>query len=116
MRIVGGGWLAFIVTGLLLSRLLAAPTATVLIDQSYCKPIQWQAVAQEYTKLYEQQQQQKLQIDSVIVFSDLGQTAIAPLPTPAEIQALSTYGRPNPARQQELQEQYPNAILLSCPD
>lgn len=114
LRIVGGGWLVFIITGLLLSRLLAVPTATVLIDQSYCKPAQWQAVAQEYTKLYQQQQQQQLQIESVIVFSDLGQIAISPLSTPDDIQSLSTYGRQNPDRQKELQAEYPNAILLKC--
>lgn len=114
LRIIGGGWLAFIITGLLLSRLLAVPTATILIDQSYCKPAQWQAVAQEYAQLYQRQQQQQLQIESVILFSDLGQTEIAPLPTPADIQALSTYGRPNLERQKELQTEYPNAILLKC--
>ncbi|MGP1383574.1 MAG: hypothetical protein ACTS2F_08435 [Thainema sp.] len=116
IRIVGGGWLAFLIVGLLLSRLLAVPTATVLIDQSYCKPAQWQTVAQDYAQLYQRQQQQQLQIESVIVFSDLGQTAIAPIPTPADIQTLSTYGRPNPERQKELQAEYSNAILLKCPN
>lgn len=114
LQIVGAGWLAFLVAGWLLSRFLAAPAIAVLIDQSYCPPTQWQQVAQIYNDLYQQHQQQALTIEQVIVFSDLGEETLTPLPKPEAVRTLRTYGRPDPERQKALQAAYANARLLSC--
>jgi hypothetical protein len=114
IRIVAGGWIAFALMGLVFSRLLAAPSVVLLIDQSYCRPADWQQVTQRYETLYQQHQRQQLKIDQVILYSDLGQEAVDSLPTPEDVRSLKTYGRPSPERQQTLLTEYPNAQVLSC--
>jgi hypothetical protein len=112
---LGLGWLAFAALGLGLRHLLASPSVTVVIDRSYCAPAQWQQrVGDRYADLYSQQQQRQISIDRVIYISDLGQEEAATVPSPAEVQALSTYGRPNPAQMQQATQTHPNATVLTC--
>ncbi|WP_035991601.1 hypothetical protein [Leptolyngbya sp. KIOST-1] len=112
---LGLGWIAFAGLGLGLRQLLASPRVTVVIDRSYCAPAQWQQrVGDRYADLYEQQQQRQITIDQVIYVSDLGQEVAATVPSPQEVQTLSTYGRPNPDQLQQATQANPDATVLSC--
>lgn len=113
LKTIGFSWLAFLITGLLISWFFAIPTITVLIDRSYCPPNQWQQVSQTYTDLYRQHQRRQLYLH-VILFSHLGQETFASPPMPAVIQTLSTYGHSDRQRQAELQKAYPKTQLLDC--
>ncbi len=114
LQILGLGWLCFLVAGLVISLVFGIPKLVVLVDRSYCPPDQWQQVTQTYEALYQQHQQQHLNLQTVILFSNLGHEVFSPPPAPATIQNLSTYGRPDSQRQAELQKTYPKARLLSC--
>lgn len=112
---LGLGWIAFVALGLGLRQLLASPKVTVVIDRSYCAPTQWQQrVSDRYADLYEQQQQRQITIDQVIYVSDLGQEVADAVPSPQDVQALSTYGRSNPAQMQQATQENPDATVLSC--
>lgn len=111
---LGASWLAFLATGLLISWLFAIPTTTLLIDRSYCPTSEWQQVVQAYTELYQQHQQHRLQLRSVILFSSLGEESFASPPVPADLQQVSTYGHSDSQRQSQLQQTYPQSRLLQC--
>lgn len=114
LQILGLGWLAFIGTGVGLRQALRGPETVVVIDQSYCEPTQWQQLTDSYAALYDQSQARQLQIEQVILLSDFGEKALDTPPTPAEVQALAPFGRPNPERLQAVAEQYPEARVLTC--
>lgn len=114
LNTLGFSWLAFLITGLLISWFFAIPTITVLIDRSYCPPAQWQQVSQTYTDLYHQHQQRQLHLKTVILFSHLGQEVFGSPPSPAAIQNVSTYGHSDEQRQAQLQKAYPKTQLLGC--
>ncbi|MBW4555331.1 MAG: hypothetical protein KME59_05220 [Trichormus sp. ATA11-4-KO1] len=114
LKTIGLSWLAFLLTGLLISWLLAIPAITVLIDRSYCPTAEWQQVVQTYTQLYQQHQQRRLQLQSVILFSSLGEENLSIPPEPQTLLQSSTYGRSSPERQSQLKKVYPQAQLLQC--
>lgn len=112
---LGSGWLAFAGLGLGLREFLSGPAVTVIIDRSYCAPAQWQQqVGDRYASLYAEQEQRQLTIDQVIYVSDLGQEVAAAIPSPEDVQTLSTYGRPNPTQMQQATTENPDATVLSC--
>lgn len=112
---LGLGWLAFAGLGLGLRQLLAGPAVTVIIDRSYCAPAQWQErVGDRYASLYAEQEQRQLTIDQVIYVSDLGQEVSEAIPSPEDVQALSTYGRPNLTQMQQATQENPDATVLTC--
>jgi hypothetical protein len=114
LKLLGLGWLGFLVAGITISLIFPIPTLTVLIDRSYCEaPSRWNQLVATYTNLYHQHQQKTLQLREVILFSDLGQEVISP-PAPEVIENLKTYGRHNSQRQSELIKNYPQSRLLSC--
>jgi hypothetical protein len=114
LRTLGLGWLGFLVVGLVISQVFATPTVVVLIDRSYCPPAQWQQLVQNYEELYRQHQQQQLQIQQVVLFSDLGQDVLSSPPAPEVIRDVSRYGRSNPQRSEKMRSSYPKAQLLAC--
>lgn len=113
-KTLGASWLAFLITGFLISWLFATPATTVLIDRSYCPSSKWQQVIQTYADLYQQHQQRRLQLRSVILFRSLGEESFSSPPAPATLQQISTYGRSDSQRQLELQKAYPQSQLLQC--
>lgn len=113
-KTLGASWLAFLMAGLLIGWLFAVPATTVLIDRSYCPADQWRQVVQTYTQLYQQHQQRRLQLRSVILFSSMGEESLSPPPAPAALQQLSTYGRSDSQRQLQLQQTFPQSKLLQC--
>lgn len=114
LRTLGLSWLGFLIVGLVISWAFAVPKVVVLIDRSYCPPAQWQQVTQSYEQLYRQHQKQELQIQQVILFSDLGRDVFSPPPAPEVIRDVATYGRSDPDRAQDIQRAYPKAQLLAC--
>lgn len=114
MLTLGMSWLGFWVTGFLINQVFAPAAIAILIDRSYCSPLQWQQVSQQYANLYHQQQQQEILIQSVVLFSSLAKDVRSLPPTPTEIQQLATYGQPNPQQRQQLELDYPNHKVLSC--
>ena len=98
---LGLGWITFAALGLGLRQILAGPAITVVIDRSYCDPAQWQQLADQY-------------VDQVIYVSDFGQVVATPVPTPAEVQALTPNGLPNAAEMQKATDANPNATVLTC--
>jgi hypothetical protein len=114
LTIIGIGWLSFLITGLIIVNVFAASEITLLIDRSYCPPNQWQKVVENYRDFYIQNQEKKIKITSVILFSDLAEETLNPLPTPEQISQINTYGKPNPDRQKELQNKSISGKILSC--
>jgi anion-transporting ArsA/GET3 family ATPase len=114
--------LTFLIVGLILQWFFAVPSMTILIDRSYCPPTQWAKVTQQYQQLYTQQQQQSIQIKSIVLFSDLAEEVrwqrdrhqMAPLPLPQDIQMLNTYGQHNAAYQANLEATHRPAKVLGC--
>ena len=114
LRTVGMGWIGFIVTGIVISQVFATPTVTLLIDRSYCDETDWQRVSTQYEVLYRQNQQGRVDIEQLVLFSDLGEEVLGTPLSPEEFRTLSTYGKVNLERQQTLKAEYANAQLLSC--
>ena len=114
LTIIGIGWLSFLITGLIIVNVFAASEITLLIDRSYCPPNQWQKVVENYRDFYIQNQEKKIKITEVILFSDLAEETLNPLPTPEQISQINTYGKPNPDRQKELQNKSISGKILSC--
>ncbi|MCC5621855.1 hypothetical protein [Nostoc sp. CHAB 5715] len=114
LKTLGLSWLVFLITGVLISWFFAIPAITILIDRSYCPATEWQQVVQTYTQLYQQHQQRRLQLQSVVLFSSLGEEQLSTPPEPKVLQQLSTYGRPQRQRQLQLRKDYPQAQLLQC--
>ena len=114
ITIVGIGWLSFLITGLIVVNVFATSEITLLIDRSYCPPNQWQKVVETYGNFYKRNQEKQIKINSVILFSDLGEETLNPLPTPEEISQINTYGKSNPNRQKELQNKSISGKILSC--
>jgi hypothetical protein len=114
LRTLGLAWLGFLVVGLAINLVFAVPSVVVLIDRSYCPQAQWQQVAQSYEQVYRQHQQRQLQIQQVILFSDLGKDVFSPPPAPEVIRDVATYGRSDPERSQDMRSAYPKAQLLAC--
>ncbi|MGH1396719.1 MAG: hypothetical protein ACRAVC_22190, partial [Trichormus sp.] len=115
LKTLGISWLSFLITGLIISWLFAIPSITLLIDRSYCPAIEWQQVVQNYTTLYHQHQQRRLQLQSVILFSSLGEDRLSIPPQPEVLKNIPTYGQQQPQKQRQLQKKYPQAQLLRCP-
>ena len=114
IRTVALGWIGFAIAGVVISQVFAAPTVTLLVDRSYCEASDWQTVATRYDELYRQDQQGRVDIERLVLFSDLGEELVEEPLTPEEFSALSTYGKGSPERQEALQTEYGNAELLSC--
>lgn len=108
------GWLAFLVSGLTIQFMVTSPSVIILIDRSYCPPNQWQNLVNNYQELYEKNQLKSLQIEKVIVFSDLGEEVLTTPPEPQKIKELSRYGRSNPQRWEQMKTLYPQATVLVC--
>jgi hypothetical protein len=114
LKVLGWGWLGFLIIGIIISLLFPIPSLVVLIDRSYCNdPTRWQQVVNTYSSLYQQHQWKNLHLQKVILSSDLGQESIPP-PTPESIQNLKTYSRLSPQRLVNLQKEYPKSLLLTC--
>lgn len=113
LKIVGLGWAGFAITAIAMRTVFAAPDVVLLVDRSYCEPSQWTAVADAYQTLYQQDQRGQLNLDTLILFSDLGEESTDPL-TPEVFRNLKTYGKASSDRQATLEAQYPNARLLQC--
>jgi len=113
IKIVGLGWAAFAIAAIAIRTVFAAPDLVLLVDRSYCEPAQWATVADAYQALYQQEQRGQLNLESVILFSALGEEATEP-PTPDAFRELQTYGKASPERQSALEAQYPDARLLQC--
>jgi len=115
LTILGLGWLSFVGTGILLNQVFAAPNFVLLIERSYCSPPKWQQVVQEYTDLHRQHQQNLIQIESVVLFNDLGQEVLSTIPSPEKLRDLRTYGRSNPQKESELRKAYDQVKVMRCP-
>ena len=115
LTILGLGWLSFLIVGIVINQVFAAPNFVLLIDRSYCPAPKWQYVVQDYTQFYRQHQQQRLKLEKVVLFSDLSEDILSTPPTPEELGDLRTYGRSNLQRQAKLKQTHPKAKVLSCP-
>ncbi|MEA5465728.1 hypothetical protein [Leptothoe sp. PORK10 BA2] len=111
---LGLGWLAFAGLGLGLRYTVQVPEVTVIIDQSYCPPAQWQSsVVQPYGDLYQKSQANQRKISQVVVVTDIDQTALATIPTPEDLG--NPFGQaPSPETLTELQQQFPETVVLKC--
>lgn len=112
--ILGLGWSSFLIVGILLNQVFAAPNFVLLIERSYCPPQQWQQVVQKYSDLYRQHQQNLVKIESVILFNDLGEEVLTNIPTPEELGDLRTYGRSNPQKESQLSKTYDQVKVIRC--
>lgn len=114
LKTLGFSGLTFLGVGLLIGQFFPIPRVTVLIDHSYCPQAQWQQVSKPYGTLYRQHRRRQIQIQQVILFNALGVDPLPAPPAPAAIQQLSTYGQPSRQRQETIENDYPNARILSC--
>lgn len=113
LQIILLGWAAFAIASLAIRTVFAVPDIVLLVDRSYCDPARWRAVSDEYATIYQQDQRGQLNLESVILFSDLGEETTEPL-SPDEFRDLKTYGPSSSDRQAALEAAHPNARLLQC--
>ena len=108
------GWLAFGGLGLGLHYGVQVPEVTVIIDQSYCPPTQWQSsVVQPYSDLYQKSQANQRKIAQVVVVTDIDQTTLATIPTPDGLG--NPFGQaPSPEALTQLQQQFSETVILTC--
>ncbi|EKV02961.1 hypothetical protein Lepto7375DRAFT_5230 [Leptolyngbya sp. PCC 7375] len=111
---LGLGWLAFGGLGLGLRYGVQVPEVTVIIDQSYCPPAQWQtAVVKPYSDLYDKSQANQRKIAQVVVVTDIEQTTLATIPTPDDLG--KPFGQaPSPETLTTLQQQFSETVVLKC--
>ncbi|MEM9162662.1 MAG: hypothetical protein AAGC54_06280 [Cyanobacteria bacterium P01_F01_bin.4] len=114
IRILGLGWLAYLLVGFTLSQTGGGNKIQVVIDRSYCAPSNWQQVAAEYAQLYKQHQQKQLTIESVTLVNDLGEEILNVPPSAEEIAGLNTFGLPGRDRINAIVQASPEAKVLSC--
>jgi hypothetical protein len=114
LQILAVGWLTFLGAGFALRQTLRGPTVTIIIDRSYCEPARWGQVTSDHARLYEQHEQQRLTIDQVIYVSDLGENITEAIPTPEEVENLSTFGRFNAEQLQQATDNHPAATVFAC--
>ncbi len=113
---LGCGGLAFGLAGAAVSAFLPIPHQTILLDRSYCPPEQWQGVVQDYSRLYSQHQRKVVVIAEVITFSNLGSQPLAEIPSPSEVEQMSTFGRSAEVQQEQLLQSHDDdsTVLLGC--
>ncbi|MBT9315761.1 hypothetical protein [Leptothoe spongobia] len=111
---LGLGWLAFGGLGLGLRYAVQVPQVTVIIDQSYCPPVQWKiSVLQPYRDLYEKSQANQRKIAQVVVVTGIDQTTLAKTPAPDELS--KPFGQaPSPETLTALQQQFEETVVLKC--
>lgn len=114
ITILALGWAGFLGLGLGL-RSLSGPAIVVVIDHSFCPADQRQQIVNTYRDLYQQHQQRQIRIDQVLLISDLGEDQLKEPPTPEEIAGLGFFGDAIDPKLQAVQQQYPDAQILSCP-
>lgn len=111
---LGLGWLAFGSLGMGLRYAVQVPEVTVIIDQSYCPPAQWQtSVVQPYGDLYQKSQANQRKISQVVVVTDIDQTTLATIPAPDELG--NPFGQaPSSETLMDIQQQFLDTVLLKC--
>ena len=114
ISILGMGWLSFLIAGSIIIKVFAAPEIVLFIDRSFCPPEQWKNVVENYRDFYQKNQDKKLKITSVVLFSDLGDETLKMIPTPEEISRVSTYGKLNNNRQNEIKKISGSGKILTC--
>lgn len=114
MQIIGFGWLGFLCLGIVINRLFAITQVTVLVDRAQCDRTSWQKVSDRYAELLRDHERRRIQLTKLVILSDLGAEVRDSLPTPAEFNALETYGEANPERVEQLVAGFPTVEVLSC--
>ncbi|MEO0458671.1 MAG: hypothetical protein AAF152_19120 [Cyanobacteria bacterium P01_A01_bin.114] len=114
IRILGLGWLAYLLVGFGLSQASGGAKIQIVIDRSYCAPNDWQQVANEYAQLYQQHQQKQITLESVTLVNDLGEEVRDTPPSAEEIAGLNTFGLPGRDRINAIVQASPDAQVLSC--
>jgi hypothetical protein len=122
VRTLGLAGVGFVVCGLLIQLLFPGRVIAVLIDRSYCPESQWQQVVQQYDGLYKQHQLGAVDIQAVVLFSNLGEEVKTEVPRPKALETIHTYGQTDPQRQQQVQKMLKQQLggkydfsLLVCP-
>lgn len=113
---LGIGWLAFGGLGVGLRYAVPVPEVTVIIDQSYCPPDQWQAaVVHPYGALYKKNTARQQTIRQVVVVTNIEHTSLVTIPPPDELG--QPFGQvPSPETITSLQQQFSKTVLLRCND
>ncbi|MDJ0706772.1 MAG: hypothetical protein QNJ46_26165 [Leptolyngbyaceae cyanobacterium MO_188.B28] len=114
IRILGLGWLAYLLVGLGLSLGGRVAKIQVVIDRGYCSPTDWGQVANDYAQLYQQHRRNKIVIESVTLVNNLGEEVLSPPPTAAEIAALKTFGLSGRDRIDDILQLNPEAKVFGC--
>lgn len=114
LQTLGLGWLAFAGVGWALQAAPPGRSVTVIINQSYCPPAQWQQqVVEPYRALHGQAESRQLTIDQVVVVTDIDHITLPTIPTPEDLG--NPFGQaPDPARIVALQQQVAEAVVLQC--
>jgi len=79
---LGLSGLAFAIAGVSINLISPIPRLTILIDRSYCPQNQWSQVAQNYTDIYRQHQRRQVDLQAVVLFSNLGEEVFSTPPRP----------------------------------
>lgn len=111
---LGLSWLTLAIAGAAINVISPIPQLTVLIDRSYCPQNQWSQVAQNYTDLYRQHQRRQVNLQTVVLFSSLGEEVFSTPPSPVTLRTLSTYGQGDSQREVNLQARYSKVQILGC--
>jgi hypothetical protein len=108
------GWLGFLLTGIVITRLFAISKVTVLVDRAKCDRQTWRQVSDRYAELFKDHERKRIQLSQMVLISDLGEEVREVVPTPAEFQVLETYGEPSTERLRQLQAGFSEVEVLTC--
>lgn len=114
LQIIGLGWLGFLLSGIVIGRLFAVTKVTVLVDRAKCDRQAWRQVSDRYAELFKDHERKRIQLSQMVLISNLGEEVREVVPTPAEFQAIETYGEPSTERLRQLQAGFTKVEVLTC--
>jgi hypothetical protein len=114
LRILGLGWLSFLLAGIVIARFFSLTQLTVLVDRSKCDRQGWREVSDRYADLYKAHERKRIKLSQVVIVSELGEEIRKPAPTPQEFQAIETIGAPDTERFSRIRAGFAEVEVLAC--
>ena len=107
-------WLAQLVLGVAMAKLLPIPERPLVIERSGCGEAQWQALIGRYQHLLAQHQLGQRHWRPVVVFNALAEERHGSPPDPSNLIRGGSVGDRDPRQELQLRQNYPSALWLRC--
>ncbi len=114
LRILGLGWLGFLLAAVVIARFFSLPQLTVLIERSKCDRQGWRELSDRYADLYKAHERRRIRLSQVVIVSELGEEIRTTIPTPREFQSIETVGAPDKERLSRITAGFTEVEVLAC--